>query len=86
MVSNELGAPGRPPEIVLPEQPALTGDQWREIARYLFDLLDDIDTIDDIAKSDDASYRQMVANVHRNRFNVGMTNGYDVVFFPKAGA
>jgi hypothetical protein len=49
-------------------------------ADFLFGLLDDIDTAEDIAKSDDAAFRAMVHRLHRRRFEVADTNGYTVTF------
>ena len=43
----------------------------------LFGLLDDIDTADDIAKSDLAYYRDLVRNLASKRFDGGIkTDGY----------
>jgi hypothetical protein len=53
---------------------------WEDIARFLFDLLDDIDTASDIAKSDDKLYREYVEKLHRRRFEVADTDGYEVIF------
>ncbi len=52
--------------------------QTEGIARFLFQLLDDIDTASDIAKSDDALYRSLVREAHRRRFEVATTDGYGV--------
>jgi len=49
-------------------------------ARFLFDLLDEIDTIGDIAKEDLRGYRDMVEKVQRRRFDVASTDGYTVRF------
>lgn len=51
-----------------------------ETAHFLFGLLDDIDTADDIAKSDDEVYRSLVRQAHKRRFEVASTDGYTVVF------
>lgn len=53
---------------------------WEQIARDLYDLLDDIDTADDIAKSDDKLYRSLVRQAHAKRFNYATTDGYEVYF------
>lgn len=50
------------------------------IAQFLFKLLDDIDTADDMAKSDDAGYRRLVQKVQRRRFEVADTDGYIVTW------
>ena len=49
-------------------------------ADFLFGLLDDIDTVSDIAKGDDAAYRTMVERIQRRRFEVADTDGYTVTF------
>lgn len=53
---------------------------WEQIARNLFNLLDDCDTADDIAKSDDAMFRSLVRKAHKERFKYGQTDGYEVEF------
>lgn len=55
---------------------------YEAAARFLFDLLDDIDTFDDMAKGNDAAYRAAVQKVHRRRFEVATTDGYTVTFLP----
>ncbi len=51
-----------------------------EIAQRLFALLDDCDTADDIAKSNDAAFRSLVRQTHRKRFLYATTDGYTVTF------
>lgn len=51
-----------------------------EIAQRLFQLLDDCDTADDIAKEDDALFRNLVRRAHRERFKYATTDGYSVTF------
>lgn len=53
---------------------------FEKAARVLWDLLDDIDTAGDIAKSDDKTYREMVERLQRRRFEVGSTDGQTVTF------
>jgi len=50
------------------------------VAQFLFKLLDDIDTADDMAKSDDAGYRRLVQKIQRRRFEVAETDGYTVTW------
>jgi hypothetical protein len=51
----------------------------REAAIFLFGLLDDIDTVSDIAKSNDKAYRRMVEKIQNRRWECGMTtDGYKV--------
>lgn len=51
-----------------------------EIALRLYMLLDDCDTADDIAKSDDRLFRELVREAHRQRFKYATTEGYDLKF------
>lgn len=53
---------------------------YKNIALYLFYLLDDIDTASDIAKGNDKLYREYVEAHHRRRFDVASTDGYSVTF------
>ena len=53
---------------------------YEEVAQYLFGLLDDIDTVSDMAKGDDKAYRAMVEKIQRRRFDVATTDGYVVTF------
>lgn len=41
---------------------------WEIIARDLYEMLDDVDTASDIAKGNDALYRNLVARAHKSRF------------------
>lgn len=58
----------------------MTEDRWREIALYLFYLLDDIDTVSDMVKGNDKEFREIVERIHRKRFEVATTDGYSVTF------
>ncbi|CAB4130893.1 hypothetical protein UFOVP120_42 [uncultured Caudovirales phage] len=49
-------------------------------ATGLWNLLDEIDTISDLAKDNNEFYRKLVEKVQRRRFQFGKTDGYDVVF------
>lgn len=49
-------------------------------AQFLWKLLDDIDTVSDMAKGDDKAYRAAVERIQRRRFEVGSTDGYVVTF------
>jgi hypothetical protein len=44
----------------------------------LFALLDDIDTVNDIVKSNDAAFRQAANTIHPKRFKYATTDGYKV--------
>jgi hypothetical protein len=54
----------------------------KDVASYLWKLLDDIDTASDIANGDPDVYRHLVQNIQRKRFEVGDTDGHTVVFVP----
>lgn len=58
----------------------MTEKEWKDIALYLFYLLDDIDTASDIVKGDDKLYREYVDALCRKRFEVAETDGYSVTF------
>lgn len=59
----------------------LTYDQMHEVAQYLYQLLDDIDTMTDMAKSDDTFYRHAVAKIQSKKSAVvAECDGYIVTF------
>ena len=44
---------------------------------YLWQIIDDIDTVSDIAKGNDIAYRGMVEELQKKRWNTGITtDGY----------
>lgn len=54
---------------------------WTLIATALFDLLDDIDTLDDeLREEDDAVFRQRALAIAEKRFQYGETDGYNLRF------
>ncbi len=53
-------------------------------ADFLFQLLDDIDTTDDMAKKNDKAYRKRVQHLQKRRFKVANSDGYSVTFFNAA--
>lgn len=56
---------------------AKRADIWHARAEALWDVLDSIDTADDIAKDNDKVYRQLVHNQHMKRFNYATSpDGY----------
>ena len=71
--------PVPPPKVELPEADQVT--DWRAVALFLWDRLDDIDTMDDMAKGNDQAYRARVQRLQRRRFEVGITDGHEVRFF-----
>ena len=51
----------------------------KEIIEYLWQIIDDIDTASDIAKSNDVAYRNMVEKLQKKRWNIGITtDGYEL--------
>ena len=58
-------------------------NNYKNIAQYLYKLLDDIDTATDMAKSDDAFYRKVVEHLQSKKSEVVMhCDGYTVEFVP----
>ena len=55
-------------------------DNIEGIAHFLFALLDDIDTLDDMAKDSDHAFRTHVRNIVDRRFEVATTDGYKVAW------
>ena len=47
-------------------------------AKFLWDRLDDIDTLDDACRENDKAFRENVRQVQRRRFEVGTTDGFSV--------
>ena len=53
----------------------------KEIIEYLWQIIDDIDTASDMAKSNDVAYRNMVEKLQEKRWNTGITtDGYKLDF------
>ena len=49
----------------------------KKIIEYLWQIIDDIDTVSDIAKGNDIAYRGMVEELQKKRWNTGITtDGY----------
>jgi len=44
----------------------------KQIAEYLWNLLDDIDTLDDIVKTDGLAFRDMVRDIQKKRWETGI--------------
>tara|TARA_R110000772_G_scaffold167628_1_gene279335 strand:+ start:241 stop:468 length:228 start_codon:yes stop_codon:yes gene_type:complete len=53
---------------------------WESHARFLWDLLDNIDTLDDACKSDDLEFRDRTRTQQRRRYEVSASDGYVVRF------
>ncbi len=58
-------------------------DDWEKIARFLWGLLDDIDTLDDACKDGDAAFRAHVRARQKERWRVSESDGQTVRFHPK---
>lgn len=54
--------------------------EYKDIASFLFNLLDDIDTLDDACKGDNKAFRERVYEIQQKRFEVADTNGYELKF------
>ena len=51
------------------------------VAKYLYGLLDDIDTVSDMVKDDDRAYREAVEKIQRQKSNVvGYNDGFRIEF------
>lgn len=53
---------------------------WEERARFLWGLLDAIDTLDDVFKEDGPAFRNSVRKRQRRRFEISDSDGYEVTF------
>ena len=62
---------------------SMNNEQIHEITQYLYQLLDDIDTVSDMVKGDDKAYRELVEKIQSRRFEiVDKCDGYSVSFKP----
>lgn len=53
---------------------------WESHARFLWDLLDNIDTLDDASKSNDLAFRDHTRKQQQRRYEVSTSDGYVVTF------
>jgi hypothetical protein len=54
---------------------------YKQAATKLWDMLDDIDTAEDIAKDDDATFRKLVRHTYMRRLEVAESkDGYSLTF------
>jgi hypothetical protein len=53
---------------------------WEEKARFLWDLLDNIDTLDDACKDNNEGFRKLVYIQQRRRYEISTCDGYTVLF------
>ena len=67
-------------EIAKSEEPT-KAIQYQIGIEYLWQIIDDIDTVSDIAKENDVVYRNMVEKLQKKRWNTGITtDGYKLDF------
>ncbi len=53
----------------------------KQIIEYLWQIIDDIDTVSDIAKENDVVFRNMVEKLQKKRWDTGITtDGYKLDF------
>jgi hypothetical protein len=61
--------------------PLSTVDHLSACIKYLWQIIDDIDTAGDAARSDDAAFRRMVEKAQVRRWETGITSdGYELDF------
>lgn len=60
----------------------MTDCDFEKIATQLWKLLDDIDTADDIAKSNHGAYRDLVRAAAKRRFDLADSDGYQLSWRP----
>lgn len=61
----------------------MTHDELHSVAQYLYQLLDDIDTVGDVAKDNDKLYRAMVEKIQaKKNLVVSVCDGYTVTLKP----
>ena len=53
---------------------------WERQARFLWDLLDNIDTLDDACKANDLTFRDSARIQQQRRYEVSTSDGYTVTF------
>ncbi len=73
---------GREDGVGLPETDGMGAAEWEEIARYLWVLLDNIDTLDDPCKADDGRFRERARRQQKKRWLVSDSDGQQVTFKP----
>lgn len=53
-------------------------DGWEDIAKTLWQLLDDIDTLDDACKSNDEAFRKLTYKTQQKRHKYLVSDGYNL--------
>ena len=54
--------------------------EMKQQRQFLWDLLDNIDTLDDACKDDDAAFRNLTREQQQRRFEISTSDGYTVQF------
>ncbi len=65
-----------------PEIGDMDAGEWEEVARFLWVLLDNIDTLDDACKDDDAAFRKQTRVQQKKRWLISDSDGHEVTFTP----
>lgn len=76
---------GNGPNLYTETAEALTAAQaeierLKEHRQFLWDLLDNIDTLDDACKEHDKSFRERAYRQQRRRYEISSSDGYTVTF------
>ena len=74
---------GREDGVGLPETDGMSAAEGEEIARLLWVLLDNIDTLDDSCKDDDHAFREQTRRQQKERWRVSESDGQTVRFHAK---
>jgi hypothetical protein len=53
---------------------------WESHTRFLWDLLDNIDTLDDACKDDDLAFRNLARTQQHRRYEISDSDGFVVTF------
>lgn len=65
------------------KQQNLSNDEWKEVATWLYSILDDIDTVGDVVKGNNSEYRNLVEKLHGLKRVVGKSDdGQTILFYP----
>jgi hypothetical protein len=59
---------------------ATTAGEWEAVARYLWALLDNIDTLDDACRGDDLAFRNHTRREQKRRWEISSSDGYTIMF------
>jgi hypothetical protein len=56
--------------------------EWEKIARFLWGLLDNIDTLDDACKGNDGAFRKQARAQQKKRWLISDSDGHELTFRP----